>query len=256
MTEALNRFSVEGKKILLTGAAGGLGMALLRGFLEAGAIVFATTRRPETDWQGLESEHGPRLRPLCCDLADQSQVVELADRVGRELGEGDVLINNASICPHADRDHYSPELMRQTMAVTFEAPYILCGRLAPVLARAGGGAIINITSINAEQAWPGNPAYMTAKSALRHLTRALARDYGPAGLRANNLCPGYLPTRMTETSFNTPDLHEERRGRTLLGRWGRLEDLVGPAIFLASAASAYITGADLHVDGGWLSKGL
>ncbi len=256
MSKICQRFSVEGKKVLLTGAAGGLGLALLRGFLEAGATVLAVARRPDADWHGLTAEYPDTCRPLSCDLGERAQVEALADVAAENLSGGDVVINNASICPHVDRGHYDLDLLRQTLAVTFEAPYILCGRLAPVLAGLGGGSIINITSMNAEKAWPGNPSYITAKSALRLLTKALARDFGSGGVRVNNLCPGYVRTRLTEGSFSDPAAYEERRDRTMLGRWADPEDLVGPCIFLASEASAYITGADLHVDGGWMAKGL
>lgn len=110
--------------------------------------------------------------------------------------------------------------------------------------------------MNAEQAWPGNPAYITTKSALRMLTKAVARDFGGRGVRANNLCPGYVHTKLTETSFSDPRMYEERRSHTMLGRWGTPDDMVGPCLFLASDASKYITGLDLHVEGGWLAKGM
>ena len=124
------------------------------------------------------------------------------------------------------------------------------------MAARGTGSIIHLTTMNAEQAWPGNPAYITAKSALRMLTRAVARDFGERGVRANNLCPGYVHTRLTEASFSDPGMYEERRSHTMLGRWGVPDDMVGPCLFLASDASRYITALDLHVEGGWLAKGM
>jgi len=121
---------------------------------------------------------------------------------------------------------------------------------------AGGGSIINITSLNAELAFPGNPAYMASKGALRQLTRSAAYDLAPYGIRANNIAPGYIKTAMTEKSYNNQQLYEARQSRTILGRWGTPGDLAGAAIFLASNASSYITGQDLYVDGGWNIKGL
>lgn len=251
-----SRFSVEGKKVLLTGAAGGLGLAFLAGFLEGGATVYAVTRRPDTDWQGLDLAYPKTFKSQFCNLGDEPEVRQLAERVEDESGGLDVLINNASDCPHLTEDIYSLTALRQTMSVTLEAAYILCGFWAPAMARRGGGSIINITTMNAEKAWPGNPAYIAAKSALRMLTLAVARDYGENGVRANNLCPGYVPTKLTRGSFNDPVLHEERRRHTMLGRWGTADDMVGPCLFLASDASSYVTGLDLHVDGGWLAKGM
>ena len=120
----------------------------------------------------------------------------------------------------------------------------------------GGGSIINITSIGAELGFPNNPAYIAAKGALKQLTKSLALDLGPFGIRVNNIGPGYFRTDMTKGSWNDPQLEEDRIRRTILGRWGEPDDLAGAAIFLASEASRYITGQDLYVDGGWLAKGL
>jgi NAD(P)-dependent dehydrogenase (short-subunit alcohol dehydrogenase family) len=124
------------------------------------------------------------------------------------------------------------------------------------MAERRGGSIINATSMNAERAWPGNPAYVTAKTALRLLTKAVARDFGLRGVRANNLCPGYIKARMTGASYADPKLYEERLSRMMLGRWADPEDLIGPVLFLATDLSRYVTGIDLHVDGGWMAKAL
>jgi NAD(P)-dependent dehydrogenase (short-subunit alcohol dehydrogenase family) len=249
-------FSVAGKQVLLTGAAGTIGTSLLRAFLEAGAVVYAVSRRKDTDWGGLDKLFSGAVFPLRCDLADAGQVEKLAELVENDSSGLDVLINNASVCPHGKDDFYSLDTLRGTMAVTLEAAYLLCGRIAPAMAGRGKGSIINITTMNAERAWPGNPSYIAAKSGLRMLTRAVARDFGERGVRANNLCPGYVRSKLTEGSFSDPAKYEERCARTMLGRWGTPEDLIGPCLFLASDASRYVTGMDLHVDGGWLAKGM
>jgi NAD(P)-dependent dehydrogenase (short-subunit alcohol dehydrogenase family)/catechol 2,3-dioxygenase-like lactoylglutathione lyase family enzyme len=249
------RFSLAGKTVLLTGAAGGIGLALMEGLLRAGATVHAVTRRGDADWGGLGEAFPGTLRPELCDLGREDEVRALAGRVGADGGP-EVLINNASDCPHLEEDVYSLDALRQVLAVTLEAAYVLCGTLAPLMAGRGGGSIINITSMNAERAWPGNPSYIAAKAALRMLTLAVARDYGERGVRANNLTPGYVHTRLTAASHADPAGFEERRGHTMLGRWGAPPDLVGPCLFLASDASGYVTGIDLHVDGGWLAKGM
>lgn len=250
------RFSVKGKNILLTGAARGIGLSLLAGLLQAGATVHAVTRRKDTDWHGLQVNYPETLIPQICDLSQEKAVFALAERVEGYEGGVDVLINNASDCPHLKKNVYSLETLRHVLAVTLEAAYILCGNLAPAMANRGHGSIINITSMNSEKAWPGNPSYIAGKSALRMLTLAIARDFGERGVRANNLTPGYVHTRLTALSFADPVLHEARRSHTMLGRWATTDDLLGPCIFLASDASCYVTGIDLHVDGGWLAKGL
>ena len=122
--------------------------------------------------------------------------------------------------------------------------------------RKSGGSIINITSLGAELGFPNNPIYQASKAALRQLTKSIAVDYGKYGIRANNVCPGYILTDMTRKSYNDPKLKAERDRRMILPRWGKPEDIVGACIFLASDASSYITGSTIYVDGGWTARGL
>ncbi len=124
------------------------------------------------------------------------------------------------------------------------------------MARSGCGSIVNITSLGAKLGFPNNPSYQMTKSALQQLTKAIAYDWSPKGIRINNICPGYIKTKMTEKSFNDEVLNKDRLDRMLIKRWGEPEDLVGPTVFLLSNASSYITGSDVVVDGGWLSGGL
>jgi gluconate 5-dehydrogenase len=120
----------------------------------------------------------------------------------------------------------------------------------------GGGSIINVTSIGSVLGFPDNPAYVASKGGLRLLTKALAMDLASYSIRVNNLAPGYIRTDMTKSSFEDPVRYAERLQGMIIKRWGNPEDLAGAAIFLASDASAYITGIDLFVDGGWTAKGL
>jgi short-subunit dehydrogenase len=118
------------------------------------------------------------------------------------------------------------------------------------------GSVINITSLGAQQAFPKNPAYQISKAGLRQLTKAFARDFSKYGIRFNNLCPGYIKSGMTIKSYKDPTAKKIRSERMLLNRWGKPSDLVGPAVFLLSEASDYITGTDIYVDGGWIAKGI
>ena len=251
-----DRFSVKDKYVVLTGASGGLGMAIAYAFIEAGANLIAVVRRENISWDGLDKANPKTFIQHRCDLADTGSVQRLAETLKDCYPRIDVLINNA--CPNnlPSDDPYDLYKFEQIRKVGLDAPYVLCGALAPHMAEHSGGSIINITSINAEAAWPGNPAYITVKSGLRMLTKAVARDFGDKNVRANNVSPGYIHTQMTDLSFKNEETRKARSEKTILGRWGLPEEVANVCLYLASDASSYITGADINVDGGWLAKGL
>ena len=118
------------------------------------------------------------------------------------------------------------------------------------------GSIINFTSIGAEQGFPNNPAYAASKGAVKQLSKALAVEWGQYGIRVNNIVPGYTTTPMNKKSWDDKKLRKTRSNQTILNRWAKPEEMVGPSMFLASDASSYVTGTDLIVDGGWLVKGI
>lgn len=248
-------FSVKDKRVLLTGAGGGIGAALLKAFLDAGAQVAGVYRSPPPVFRGVTKNRQHAFFPLYCDLSRADEVKALPDMAEDVFQSGiDVVVHCAWAVP--DEPPYSLEHLRTVSAVGLEAACILYGMTAPRMAEKGKGSIISIASINGLRAFPGNPAYTALKGALRLFTKAIARDFGESGVRANNLCPGYVRTRMTAVSYADPARYEERRSRTMLGRWALPEDVAGPCLFLASDASAYVTGSDLIVDGGWTAKGL
>jgi len=238
MTYLDNLFSLQGKFAVVTGASRGLGRAIAEALLRAEATVIlvgSNERRLEETTQSFVNE---KLKAFSfrCDLADPLQINELVDYVTQQHRRIDVLVNNAGVTLPNELLDYPDESWR--------------------MVDQGSGSIINITSISAERGFPNNPAYVAAKGALKQLTKSMSVDLGPFGIRVNNLGPGYFKTDMNQASWNDPKLREERSSHTLLGRWGDPGDLAGAIIFLASAASRYVTGQDLYVDGGWLAKGL
>ena len=146
-----------------------------------------------------------------------------------------MLVNAAGISLPASATTSELQRFRDTLAVDLSGVYATILAAYPLLKKAGGGSIINVTSINSVRGFPGNPGYVAAKAGLAGLTRALAVDYARDGIRVNALAPGYVATEMTAASFADPAMHEDRRRHTMLGRWGEPDDLVGAAIFLASA---------------------
>lgn len=244
-------FHLQHKTVLLTGASGGIGSVILRTFIDAGATIICLSRKPEKK----QKEIHQRVHWIQCDLSELNNVHQTVLSIKKQFNV-DVIVNNA--CPNNiatihPYDFSTYEIIRK---VGLDAPYVICGILVPEMAERRSGAVINITSINAEAAWPGNPAYITVKSGLKMFTKALARDFGEFGIRANNVCPGYVHTAMTDLSFRSESKYQERCARTLLGRWGKPKEIANTCLFLASDAASYITGTDIVVDGGWLAKGL
>src|ERR1700761_6752015 len=243
----LERFSLQGRRAIVSGASRGIGAAIAAGLGDAGAEVFGLSRSG-TSPKGVEA--------IACDLADDAALRRAIEAFTKRHDRLDVLVNAAGISLPAKNAADELERFRQTIAVDLTGVYATILAAYPLLKKAGGSSVINVTSINSVRGFPGNPGYVAAKAGLSGLTRALATDFAADGIRVNALAPGYVATAMTATSFNDPAMHEERRRHTMLERWGNPDDMVGAAIFLASPASAYMTGQEIFVDGGWTTKGL
>ena len=246
-------FSLESKTALVTGAARGNGLAMARALSGAGAKVIAVDR--------LTGELDDVCQLHCfekaaIDITNPEQLANFIDVVLREHRHIDVLVNNAGITAPADFLNYPRDDWLRTFETNLDAPFALMQKVAGHMKKNNGGSIINVTSLAAEQGFPNNPAYVAFKGALKQLTKAAAHDLGTFGIRVNNIGPGYILTDMTARSWSDPSSHKAKAQKTLLGRWGQPEDLMGVVIFLASDASSYITGQDIYVDGGWLARGL
>jgi len=242
-------FSLDGKTAIITGASRGIGYAIAEGLAGAGAAVVGVARSELSDE---ESPKGVVYK--CWDVCGGSDFSDFCRNVAKDNGGLDILVNAAGITlpPGAEED--AEARFRHTIEADVMAVFRTCKSAIPFMD--GAGSIINVTSINSVLGFPDNPGYVAAKGGLRMLTKALAVDFGAAGIRVNNLAPGYVHTTMTQASWTDPELRNNRARHTILGRWGEPSDLVGAAIFLASDASSYVTGQDLFVDGGWIAKGL
>jgi NAD(P)-dependent dehydrogenase (short-subunit alcohol dehydrogenase family) len=258
MTGYLDRlFSLEGRGAIVTGAARGNGRGLASALANAGASVLLVDVLAA---ELAETEKAMRAEKLAVkayagDLTRDGEAAAVVSAAVAAFGRLDILVNNAGVTFGHELLGYPDELWNKTHDVNLKAPFDLARAAVPAMKAQGSGSIINITSLNAELGFPGNPAYVAFKGALKQLTKALALDLGPV-IRVNAIGPGYFRTDMTRKSWGDEAMRGERSARTILGRWGVPDDLAGAVIFLASDASAYVTGIDLYVDGGWLAKGL
>jgi gluconate 5-dehydrogenase len=243
-------FSLEGRTAIVTGGSRGIGAAIASGLAAAGARVTAVARTEQRP-TGLPSS----VHYVPCNITTAGAFARLAEEVSERDGRLDVLVNAAAISLLAESGSELDRFER-TLETNLRATYAACMAAAPLMARSGGGSIVNVTSVNSVLGFPSNPGYVASKGGLRMLTKALAIDLGVANIRVNALAPGYIRTAMTAASYASPELRAAREERMIIHRYGEPEDLVGAAIFLASSASSYVTGADIFVDGGWTAKGL
>jgi NAD(P)-dependent dehydrogenase (short-subunit alcohol dehydrogenase family) len=243
-------FSVENKIVLSTGASKGIGAAVADGFIQAGAFVIGVSRIQPVDAHKFHQYYQ-------ADLSDSESIEKVFSKIKEEHPLIHVLINAAGMTQGYIENEYSENLknFKKTQAVNVTAPFMIIEILKKNLI-ATKASVINMTSIGQDKGFPNNPAYVSSKGALRQLTSAYAVDLAKYQIRVNNVVPGYIHTDMTAKSFNDPVLHQERKQRMLLDRWGEPTDLIGACLFLASSASSYMTGSSLIVDGGWLAKGL
>lgn len=250
-------FSLEGKLAIVTGAARGNGFAISKALGLAGADVIMVDILDEVKSSSEELiSMGISARHFVCDITSDDDLTRLRIFCGEISPKMDILVNNAGVTYPHESLTYPDELWDITYKVNLLAPFKLCRTFGPMMIESGRASIINITSLNAEMAFPDNPAYVAFKGGMKQLTKSLALDFGRYGIRANNIGPGYFATSMTSKSYNDPDLNKARASRTTLGRWGQPDDLAGLVIYLASDSSSYMTGQDIYIDGGWLIKGL
>lgn len=241
-------FSLKGKVCLVTGASRGIGCSIADAFHNAGAIVYGLGRSKNT-------KSGASWVYKQCDVNNKDKVTRTILGVVGSSGHLDILVNAAGITNSHSVSNTDCSFT-ETIQTNLIAVYEICMIARQHMSLSSGGSIINITSIGSELGFSGNPGYVSSKGGLKMLTKALANDFAKYNIRVNNIAPGYIKTSMTEGSFDNKELNKERVDRMIIKRWGEPNDLAGAAILLASNASAYITGIDLFVDGGWTAKGL
>ncbi len=252
----MDLFRLDGKVALVTGVGRGLGQAMAIGLAEAGADVAGLyhTRYEETQTQ--VKALGRHFLAVQCDLrgASVNQLSQVVDQVVRELGRLDILVNNAGIIRRAPALEFSEQDWDDVIQVNLKSLFFLSQAAARVMAAQGSGKIIHIASMLSFQGGILIPPYTAAKSGVAGLTRAMANEWASKGINVNAIAPGYMSTDNTAALRADPQRYPAILARIPAGQWGQPEDLKGAVVFLASAASSYIHGSIVCVDGGWLAR--
>ena len=255
------RFSLEGKVALVTGAAYGIGFAIAEAYAKAGAKVAFNCRSEHHLQQALADykAKGIDARGYIADVTDETQVKDLVEKVEKELGTIDILVNNAGIIKRIPMEEMSVEDFRQVIDIDLNAPFIVSKAVIPGMKRKGHGKIINICSMMSELGRETVSAYAAAKGGLKMLTRNICSEFGEHNIQCNGIGPGYIATPQTaplrefQADGSRHPFDQFILSKTPAGRWGTPEDLMGPAVFLASNASDFVNGHILYVDGGILA---
>jgi len=254
-------FSLNGKVALVTGASYGIGYAIAKGLSQAGATIVFNDINEELVNKGLESykKDGINAYGYVCDVTNENAVNEMVADIEKNIGVIDILVNNAGIIKRIPMCDMSAEDFRKVIDVDLNAPFIVSKAVIPSMIKKGHGKIINICSMMSELGRETVSAYAAAKGGLKMLTRNICSEYGEHNIQCNGIGPGYIatpqtaPLREKQPDGSRHPFDSFIIAKTPAARWGTPEDLVGPAVFLASDASNFVNGHVLYVDGGILA---
>lgn len=249
-------FDLRGRQAVVTGGSRGIGAAIAYALGKAGAklILVATGKGLSECADKLKSDGVDVARTLAADLASHAGISKLADALGNSGEPIDILVNCAGVNLRQSFAEVTPQTWDTHMLVHLAAPFFLTQALAPGMKQRGWGRIINIASLQSYRAFANSAPYGAAKGGIVQLTRAIAQEWSRHGITCNAIGPGFFPTRLTSAVFDDERLAARHAEQTAAGRNGAMADLYGVAVFLASNASAYITGQTIMLDGGYTAK--
>lgn len=250
----LDQFKLNGRVALVTGGNRGLGQQMALALAEAGADVALTSRDQERADEAaavIAQATGRNVRGYACDVSSSIETMALVERVIAELGGLHILVNNAGINIRGPIDKLTPEEFRQVLDTNVVGVWNVCRAAAGHLKEQGYGRVINIGSTLSVIALADRTPYTSSKGAVLQMSRALALEWAPYGITVNTMLPGPFATEMNLPLMNDPEKYKEFIAKIPLGRWGNLDEIGGLAVFLASDAASFVTGAGVTIDGGW-----
>lgn len=252
----LSKFDLSGKTALVTGAKRGIGRGMAEALAEAGADVIGVSASLEagSDVQSTIEDMGRKFTPYKCDFSDRNAVKDFASKVQADNPQIDILINNAGTILRKPAAEHPDEMWDKVIEVNLNAQFILTREIGSKMVERGAGKIIFTASLLTFQGGITVPGYAASKGGIGQLTMAFANEWAGQGVNVNAIAPGYINTDNTEALRNDPERSAAILGRIPAGRWGLPDDFKGPAVFLASDASAYMHGHTMLVDGGWMGR--
>lgn len=254
---SINSFDLSGKTALVTGCNKGIGKAMAIGLAEAGADIIGVSGSLELSGSDIEKKVqavGRKFKAYAANLSEREALYAFIKKLQEENPVIDILINNAGTIMRKPAAEHPDEYWDTVLSLNLDAPFILARELGKKMIEKGSGKIIFTCSLLSFQGGINVPGYAASKGALSSLVKALANEWASKGVNVNGIAPGYIATDNTEALRNDPERSASIMSRIPAGRWGEPEDFKGPAVFLASKASDYVSGTILTVDGGWMGR--
>lgn len=251
-------FDLSGKVAIVTGSSKGIGESIARGLAEHGAKVIISSRKQDAvdAVAAAFQADGLEATGIACHVGDEAQLQNLVQKTVDTYGGVDIVINNAATNPVYDKIHKNDgAIFDKVMNVNVKACMLLANHCYPIMKKRGGGSIVNIASIEGMKPSVGLGIYSISKAALGMLTKVQAKEWGPAGIRSNAICPGLIQTKFSAALWQNEDTLNKFVGNIPSGRMAQPDEMAGLAVFLASDAASYCTGSMYTADGGYLIAG-
>ncbi len=253
----IEQFRLDGKTALVTGARRGIGKAMALGLAEAGADIIAVSANLEAEGSDIErgvNALGRSFSGYRCDFSNRADLYRFIEQVKADHAVIDILVNNAGMVLREPAERHSDDYWDKIINTNLSAQFMLSREIGKGMLARGRGKIIFTASLLTFQGGITVPGYAASKGGVGQLTKALANEWAGRGVQVNAIAPGYVRTDVTEALQNDPERYRSILERIPAGRWGEIDDFKGPAVFLASAASDFVNGEILVVDGGWMGR--